>query len=59
MAAMGGLSIKDYILEKTLPSTAAKEPYTEEEIKAVSQMEKFFTPRIEPARRENFSIYAS
>ena len=55
MAAMGGMSIKDYILTKTLPSAAEEEPYSEEEIKALAQMETFFASRIAAARRGEFS----
>lgn len=54
MAAMGGMSIKDYILTKTLPSAAEEEPYSEEEIKALAQMGAFLAPRIAAIRRGEF-----
>ena len=54
MAALKGISIKDYILEKTLPSKMAEdEGMTEAE--ALSQLEAFLVPRIEAVERGEFS----
>ena len=53
MAAISGLSIKDYILQKTLPPQ--EEPYSEDEVVALKQMEAFFAPRIAAAKRGEFS----
>ncbi len=53
MAAISGLSIKDYILEKTLPPQ--EEPYSEDEVVALKQMEAFFAPRIAELERGEFS----
>ncbi len=47
LAAMRGLSIKDYILEKALPMT-------EEEQQAMERLKAFLAPRIAQARRGEF-----
>ena len=48
-AALRGQSIKDYVLEKSLPPLADHEPLSEEE--ALHQLEEFLKPRIEAAER--------
>jgi Antitoxin ParD len=52
-AALRGQTIKDYILERSLPPLSG-EGLTEEE--AMQQLEQFLLPRIEEARRGEFSI---
>ncbi len=47
LAALRGLSIKDYILEKTLP--AESEETTDDE--ALNQLVAFLKPRIDSARQ--------
>jgi hypothetical protein len=49
MAALSGQTIKDYILERALPSWPEMEPLSEEE--ALRQLEAFLKPRIEEAER--------
>jgi Antitoxin ParD len=51
-AALRGQTIKDYILERSLPPLSG-EGLTEEE--AMRQLEQFLLPRIEEARRGEFS----
>jgi hypothetical protein len=51
-AALHGQTIKDYILERSLPKLSG-EGLTEEE--AMSQLEQFLLPRIEEAQRGEFS----
>ncbi len=51
-AALRGQTIKDYILERSLPKLSG-EGLTEEE--AMSQLEQFLLPRIEEAQRGEFS----
>jgi len=53
MAAINGLSLKDYILERTL--SPAEEPYSDEELYALEQLNKFLAPRIAEVERGNFS----
>ncbi|MEZ5690349.1 MAG: antitoxin [Rickettsiales bacterium] len=52
MAAISGLSIKDYILEKTLPTQ--DEAYNKEEIEALERLKEFLAPRIKAAKRGEF-----
>lgn len=54
MAALRGVSIKDYILERTLPPEAA-ESEGMSEAQALSMLESFLAPRIEAAERGEFS----
>lgn len=49
MAALRGLSIKEYILEATMPSNASGES------EALMQLEALLAPRIEAAARGEFS----
>ncbi len=49
MAALHGKSIKDYVLERTLPDLPDRDSMTEEE--ALHQLEQFLKPRIEAAER--------
>lgn len=51
LAALRGISIKDYILERTLPPASV----TSDEFEALTQLEKFLAPRIEAAGRGEFS----
>ncbi|ETW95888.1 MAG: antitoxin [Candidatus Entotheonella factor] len=51
-AALRGQSIKDYVLERTLPPLPKDETLTEEE--ALRQLEAFLKPRIESAKRGEF-----
>lgn len=54
LAAMRGVSIKDYILERTLPQdTQESESMTEAQ--ALSKLEAFLLPRMEAAERGEFS----
>lgn len=53
MAAISGLSIKDYILEKTL--TLQEEPCSDEELEAFKKLEEFLEPRIAAAKRGEFT----
>ena len=48
-AALRGQSIKDYVLEQTLPPVAEDENLSEEE--ALHALEAFLKPRIEAAER--------
>lgn len=48
-AALRGQSIKDYVLEQTLPPEADRDRMTEAE--ALRQLEAFLKPRIEAAER--------
>ena len=48
-AALRGQSIKDYVLEQTLPPVASDDTRTEEE--ALQELEAFLKPRIEAAER--------
>jgi hypothetical protein len=54
LAALNGRSIKEYILEKTLPDTAAEDENMTEE-QALAQLEAFLSPRIKAAERGEFS----
>ncbi len=47
-AALQGLSIKDYVLSRTLPNTG--------EQAALKELENFLTPRIEAARQGDFTV---
>ena len=47
MAALSGQTIKDYVLERALPSL----PEAESEEEALRQLEAFLKPRIEEAER--------
>jgi len=49
MAALSGQTIKDYILERALPSLPETESLSEED--ALRQLETFLKPRIEEAER--------
>ncbi len=51
-AALRGQTIKDYILERSLPP-GSREGLTEEE--AMQQLEGFLAPRIEEVQRGEFS----
>ncbi len=53
MAAINGLSLKDYILERTLSPT--EEPYSDEELEALEQLNQFLAPRIAEVERGEFS----
>ncbi|MEK6746604.1 MAG: antitoxin [Pseudomonadota bacterium] len=53
MAAISGLSIKDYIIEKTLPSTD-EEPYSQEELEAFKKLEEFLRPSLEAVERGEY-----
>jgi uncharacterized protein (DUF1778 family) len=48
-AALRGQSIKDYVLEQTLPPAAENKHLSEEE--ALHELEAFLKPRIEAAER--------
>jgi uncharacterized protein (DUF1778 family) len=48
-AALRGQSIKDYVLEQTLPPAAEDENLSEED--ALHALEEFLKPRIEAAER--------
>jgi len=48
LAALEGLSIKDYILEKALPMT-------EDELEALEDLKAYLAPRIAQAERGEFS----
>ncbi|GJL51200.1 antitoxin [Candidatus Nitrospira salsa] len=54
MAALQGKSIKDYVLDRSLPDLPGSESMTEEE--ALHQLEQILKPRIEAAERGEFSI---
>jgi uncharacterized protein (DUF1778 family) len=49
MAALSGQTIKDYVLERALPSLPETESLSEED--ALRQLEAFLKPRIEEAER--------
>jgi hypothetical protein len=49
MAALSGQTIKDYVLERALPSLPETASLSEEE--ALHQLEAFLKPRIEEAER--------
>lgn len=49
MAALSGQTIKEYILEKSLPPPPESAPLSEAE--ALQQLEAFLKPRIEEAER--------
>ena len=53
IAALQGKSIKDYILERTLPPPHDINSLSEEE--ALQRLEDFLEPRIESAKKRNFS----
>ena len=52
MAALHGVSIKEYILERTLPSEKSATDTTE--AGALAQLEAFLVPRIKQAERGEF-----
>jgi len=49
MAALQGKSIKNYVLDRSLPDLPDRDSMTEEE--ALHQLEQFLKPRIEAAER--------
>ncbi|MCA9471830.1 MAG: hypothetical protein MRJ96_05135 [Nitrospirales bacterium] len=49
MAALQGKSIKDYVLERSLPDLPDRHSMTDEEV--LYQLEQFLKPRIEAAER--------
>ena len=49
MAALQGKSIKNYVLDRSLPNLPDRDSMTEEE--ALHQLEQFLKPRIEAAKR--------
>ncbi len=49
IAALSGMTIKDYVLARVLPPVPAQEDLSEEE--ALQQLETLLKPRIEAARR--------
>jgi len=53
VAALRGKSIKEYVLERVLPSLPEMEGLSDDE--AVHQLEAFLKPRIEAAERGEFS----
>lgn len=53
MAALRGISLKDYILEKTLSSSTTAEDAAEAE--ALAQLEALLAPRIAAAERGEFT----
>ena len=53
IAALKGVSIKDYVLKRALGDAPALNDMTEDE--AVSALADFLRPRIEQARRGEFS----
>ena len=55
MAAFYGQSVRDYIIGKALPPMETSEPYSEEELVALEQLEAFLAPRIAAAKRGEFS----
>ncbi len=52
MAAISGLSIKNYILEKTL--SPEEEPYSPEELVALKKLEEFLRPSLEAVERGEY-----
>lgn len=56
MAALKGISIKEYILQASLPNGVDGEPpYTEDEKAALVELTEFLKPRIESALRGEVS----
>lgn len=53
VAALQGKSIKDYVLERVLPPLPDMESMSEEE--ALNKLEDFLKPRIESAKKGEFS----
>ena len=53
VAALRGKSIKDYVLERVLPSFSETEITSDDE--ALRQLEAFLMPRIEAAEQGKFS----
>ncbi|MBC8287547.1 MAG: DUF1778 domain-containing protein [Nitrospinae bacterium] len=53
VAALQGKTIKDYVLERALPQLPDLSSMSEEE--AVNKLEDFLKPRIEAARKGEFS----
>ena len=49
IAALAGMTIKEYVLERVLPPVPEQEDLSEEE--ALRQLETLLNPRIEAARR--------
>lgn len=54
MAALKGVSIKDYILERTLPSSSSGQVLSDEEA-ALVQLEALLAPRIAAAKSGKIS----
>lgn len=52
LAAMHGTSIKDYILERTIPSDT---PWTDDERAALRELEALLQPRLDAAERGEVS----
>jgi hypothetical protein len=53
MAAISGLSIKDYIIEKTLH----EESYSKEELAALEQLKEAILPSLKAVERGEYSSY--
>lgn len=53
IAALQGKSIKDYVLERALPTVPDQEQLSEEE--ALQQLEEFLAPRIEAEEKGEFA----
>lgn len=53
VAALQGKSIKEYVLERALPPLPDVSSMSEEE--AINKLEEFLNPRIEAARKGQFS----
>ncbi len=57
MAALQGQSMKEYVLERSLPDLPNRNSMTEEQ--ALYQLEQFLAPRIEAAERGEISSRTS
>jgi Antitoxin ParD len=55
MAALRGISLKDYILEKTLSSSTTTTAEDAAEAEALAQLEALLAPRIAAAERGEFT----
>ncbi len=53
IAALHGKTIKDYVLERVLPPLPDMDSMSEED--ALNKLESFLKPRIQSARKGNFS----